>query len=179
MRPEDMIQAAMIGQRIEQIPKNFDFLPQVERISQVLSFDLVNGFNEQLRNSNSVEDSMMVTGLRMTTNTQNSGNGGFPMSQHQNDTDYLSNYNNNSSGIGAVQQYQNGYKLQQTGKASNNGSGFKAAAAFRNGSNERKSSIGGDSSSPFPQGAGGLVGHTLSPNHMLDGSFRLGANLSK
>ena len=25
MRPEDIIQAAMVGQRIEQIPKNFDF----------------------------------------------------------------------------------------------------------------------------------------------------------
>ena len=79
MRPEDIIQAAMVGQRIEQIPKNFDFAPQVVRISQVLSYEQVSGFTEQLRTSNSVEDSMMVTGLRMTTNTQNSINGGFPL----------------------------------------------------------------------------------------------------
>ena len=79
MRPEDIIQAAMVGQRIEQIPKNFDFAPQVVRISQVLSYEQVSDFTEQLRTSNSVEDSMMVTGLRMTTNTQNSINGGFPL----------------------------------------------------------------------------------------------------
>ena len=79
MRPEDIIQAAMVGQRIEQIPKNFDFAPHVERFSQVLTYESVNGFSleQQLRTSNSVEDSMMVTGLRMTSNTQNSG--GFPI----------------------------------------------------------------------------------------------------
>ena len=69
----------MVGQRIEQIPKNFDFAPHVERFSQVLTYESVNGFSleQQLRTSNSVEDSMMVTGLRMTSNTQNSG--GFPI----------------------------------------------------------------------------------------------------
>lgn len=46
MRPEDIIQAAMIGQRIEQIPKNFDFAPQVERFSQVLTYEQVSGFME-------------------------------------------------------------------------------------------------------------------------------------
>ena len=67
MRPEDIIQAAMVGQRIEQIPKNFDYGPQVERVSQVISFETVSGFSrqEELRN-NTIEDSMMVTGLRMT-----------------------------------------------------------------------------------------------------------------
>ena len=44
MRPEDIIQAAMVGQRIEQIPKNFDFAPHVERFSQVLSYEQVTGF---------------------------------------------------------------------------------------------------------------------------------------
>ena len=47
MRAEDIIQAAVSGQRIEQIPKNFDFAPQVERISQVLTFEGVNGFTYQ------------------------------------------------------------------------------------------------------------------------------------
>ena len=86
MRPEDIIQAAMVGQRIEQIPKNFDFAPHVERFSQVLTYESVCGFSleQQLRTSNSVEDSMMVTGLRMTSNTQNSG--GFPI--NQNETNY-------------------------------------------------------------------------------------------
>ena len=38
MRAEDIIQAAMVGQRIEQIPKNFDYGAQVERMNQVLSY---------------------------------------------------------------------------------------------------------------------------------------------
>ena len=40
MRAEEVIQAAMVGQRIEQIPKNFDYGVQVERVNQVLSHDL-------------------------------------------------------------------------------------------------------------------------------------------
>lgn len=58
----------MSGQRIEQIPKNFDFAAQVERVSQVLSFESVSGFIDQRMGS--IEDSMMVTGLRMTSHTQ-------------------------------------------------------------------------------------------------------------
>ena len=44
MRAEDVIQNAMNGQRVEQIPKNFDFAQNVERINQVLSYEGVNGF---------------------------------------------------------------------------------------------------------------------------------------
>ena len=66
MRAENFIQAAMTGQRIEQIPKNFDFNPQVERISQVLSHDTVLGFLK-MRDGIQEEstDPMIVTGLRM------------------------------------------------------------------------------------------------------------------
>ena len=60
---------------------------------------------------------------------------------------------------------------------SNSGLKSTKSGAFRVGSNDRKSSFGGDSNSPYPQG--GLIGQTLSPNSMVDGSFRLGANLSK
>ena len=57
----------MIGQRIEQIPKNFDYGPHVERLNQVLNFDVINSFTiEQGRMSNASEDPMMVTGLRLT-----------------------------------------------------------------------------------------------------------------
>ena len=48
---------------------------------------------------------------------------------------------------------------------------------MRGSSNDRKSSVGGDSNPGLPQG--GLVGSTLGINPQLDGSFRLGANLSK
>ena len=41
MRPEDIIQAAMVGQRIEQIPKTFDFAHQIERVNQVISYEIV------------------------------------------------------------------------------------------------------------------------------------------
>jgi len=48
MRAEDIIQAAMVGQRIEQIPKNFDYGAQVERLNQVVSFRTVSvSLNEQ------------------------------------------------------------------------------------------------------------------------------------
>ena len=57
----------MIGQRIEQIPKNFDYGPHVERLNQVLNFDVISNFTiEQGRMSNASEDPMMVTGLRLT-----------------------------------------------------------------------------------------------------------------
>ena len=46
MRPEDIIQAAMSGQRIEQVPKNFDFGQQVEKVNQVLSYDTASGYSE-------------------------------------------------------------------------------------------------------------------------------------
>ena len=62
LRPEDIISAAMAGQRVEQIPKNFDFGPNVERVSQVLSFETVSCQTRELRSSNLTEDSMMVTG---------------------------------------------------------------------------------------------------------------------
>ena len=44
MRAEDVIHAAMNGQRVEQIPKTFDFAQNVQRINQVLSYEGVNGF---------------------------------------------------------------------------------------------------------------------------------------
>lgn len=47
MRAEDIIQAAMSGQRIEQVPKNFDFNPQVEKLNQVLSYEVVNALVNQ------------------------------------------------------------------------------------------------------------------------------------
>ena len=34
------------SQRIEAIPKNFDYIPAVEKVNQVLSYDNVNGFVE-------------------------------------------------------------------------------------------------------------------------------------
>ena len=50
----------MIGQRIEQIPKNFDYGPHVERLNQGLSYDGVNSFAmEHGRMSNASEDPMM------------------------------------------------------------------------------------------------------------------------
>lgn len=68
MRAEDLIQAAMSGQRLEQIPKNFDFAPIVERVSQVLSFEGVSSFmlQQQQINPSSVDE---INGLRMTANT--------------------------------------------------------------------------------------------------------------
>ena len=66
LRPEDVISAAMAGQRIEQIPKTFDFGPNVDRASQVLSYDAVSGFIDGLRTSNlTTDESMMITGQRM------------------------------------------------------------------------------------------------------------------
>lgn len=50
--------------RIEPIPKNLDFISTVNKINQVLSYETVVGFNE--RKSNSIEESMMITGLKMT-----------------------------------------------------------------------------------------------------------------
>ena len=55
------------GQRTETLPKNFDFVPTVDKVNQVLSYETVTGFVEQRMSS--IDDSMMVTGLRMTTNT--------------------------------------------------------------------------------------------------------------
>ena len=42
LRQEDVI-SALGGQRIEVIPKNFDFGTQVSRVNQVISFESVNG----------------------------------------------------------------------------------------------------------------------------------------
>ena len=65
IRAQDIIQAAMVGQRIEQIPKNFDFAPQVARLNQILSYASATGISNENRNSN-LDDPMVVTGLRMT-----------------------------------------------------------------------------------------------------------------
>ena len=54
----------IFGTRVEPVPKNFDYIAGVSRVNQVLSFDTVIGFTE--RKMSSIEDSMMVTGLRMT-----------------------------------------------------------------------------------------------------------------
>ena len=34
------------SQRVESIPKNFDYIPTVDKINQVLSYDAVTGFVE-------------------------------------------------------------------------------------------------------------------------------------
>ena len=130
----------MIGQRIEQIPKNFDYGPQVEKLNQVLTFDSINSFTVEMgRTSNASEDPMMVTGLRLTSNA-NSGASGFP---RQPEGPFET----------TLQQYQ-GSQLPP-GYTKSGGSALKAAR--RGASQDRDSSVGGDSSSPFPQG--GIVGN--------------------
>ena len=54
----------IFGSRVEPVPKNFDYTIGANKINQVLSYDTVIGFTE--RKMSSIEDSMMVTGLRMT-----------------------------------------------------------------------------------------------------------------
>ena len=148
MRAEDIIQAAMVGQRIEQIPKNFDFGPQVRRQNQVMSFEAVNGFVEQ-RTSQLPEDAMMVTGLRMTSNTQNGGNNNFAAApfvvqeQSVNPSELYSGEPPRNSLGGASHIGSNSF--MQPGSIKSNGSGLKSKSAFRAGSNDRKSSIGADS----------------------------------
>ena len=123
----------MIGQRIEQIPKNFDYGPQVEKLNQVLTFDSINSFTVEMgRTSNASEDPMMVTGLRLTSNA-NSGGSGFP---RQPEGPFET----------TLQQYQ-GSQLPP-GYTKSGGSALKAAR--RGASQDRDSSVGGDSSSPFP-----------------------------
>ena len=144
----------MIGQRIEQIPKNFDYGPHVERLNQVLSYDGVNSFAmEHGRMSNASEDPMMVSGLRFTSNAA-SGASGFP---RQPEGPFET----------TLQQYQGAHL--PPGMTKSGGSALKAAR--RGASQDRDSSVGGDSSSPFPQG--GIVGNQFNN---LDGSFRRGAN---
>ena len=36
----------MVGQRIEPLPKNFDYGSQVDKVNQVLSFETVSGFSD-------------------------------------------------------------------------------------------------------------------------------------
>ena len=115
------------------IPKNFDFIPAVEKANQVLSYDNVNGFVEQRMSSiEHVEDSMMVTGLRMTTNT-------YAGKQDPANTTQSSGMRATSGGrLGIHGPQGTGYKI-----------GMRVA------SNERKSSIGPDPNqdglSPYPQ----------------------------
>jgi hypothetical protein len=54
----------IFGSRIEPVPKNFDYITGVNKINQVLSYDTVIVQSE--RKMSSIEDSIMVTGLRMT-----------------------------------------------------------------------------------------------------------------
>ena len=54
----------MSGQRIEQIPKNFDFSPQVEKLNQVLSHEVINGFSKPIQAD---KDPMLVNDLRVVT----------------------------------------------------------------------------------------------------------------
>lgn len=54
----------IFGSRIEPVPKNFDYITGVNKINQVLSYDTVIVQTE--RKMSSIEDSIMVTGLRMT-----------------------------------------------------------------------------------------------------------------
>lgn len=54
----------IFGSRIESVPKNFDYITGVNKINQVLSYDTVIVQSE--RKMSSIEDSIMVTGLRMT-----------------------------------------------------------------------------------------------------------------
>ena len=60
-----------MGQRIEHIPKNFDFGPNVERVNQVLSYEGLNGFVEP--RTSKFEDEMRVAGLGVTATTQDAG----------------------------------------------------------------------------------------------------------
>ena len=151
----------MIGQRIEQIPKNFDYGPHVERLNQVLTYEGINSFIvDQGRLSNASEDPMMVTGLRLTSNAA-SGASGFP---RQPEGPFET----------TLQQYQGGQL--PPGYSKSGGSALKAAR--RGASQDRDSSAGGDSSSPFPQG--GLAGNQfMGGGGPMDGSFRRGANQSK
>ena len=111
------------------IPKNFDFIPAVEKANQVLSYDNVNGFVEQRMSSiEHVDDSMMVTGLRMTTNT-------YAGKQDPANT-------TQSSGMRATSGGRQGIHGAQGPGVQVNRSGYKIG--LRVASNERKSSIGPD-----------------------------------
>ena len=141
--PNGCADPAAGSQRIETIPKNFDFIPAVEKVNQVLSYDGVNGFIEQRMSSiDQVEDSMMVTGLRMTTNT-------YAGTKDPANT-------TNSSGMRATSGGRSGVSgIQGTGMMASR-SGYKIGLGPRIASNERKSSIGPDQQniegfSPYPR----------------------------
>ena len=136
----------------------------------MLSYEVANGFIEQrVAVGNNVEDSMMVTGLRMTSNTQNSAQGFHNNSVlHQHNDAPIDTYSNDP------RSYHGNYL--NPGSIKKSGSTLKAKASLRVHSNERNS-VGSETSSPFPQG--GIVGNHLSlnqqPSQQLDGSFRKGS----
>ena len=142
---------------MEQIPKNFDFGAQVDRVSQVVSFDSVMGFMDQRMTS--IDDSMTVTGLRMTSNTQNQTNAAFPGGGAMNPNATYTSDTRNPQGTAPQPQIT-----------------ARSKQAFRSGAkgvlHERKPSVGDSSNSPFPNG---IVGNRAA----LDPAFRHGANLSK
>jgi len=138
LRTEDIIQAAMIGQRIEQIPKNFDYGPNTERTNQVISFRTVNGSSGEPLYDATSDDIMQVTGMRMTTNTQRtSGVPVFPGSS-SNGGDPNDCYSNTQEQEPRQPYQTNIFKAAQS-------SALKMKNAPRGGSVERKNSLGGDS----------------------------------
>lgn len=64
--------------------------------------------------------------------------------------------------IGATPTPSGNNYLQPGSIKSGSGLKGKNSGAFRGSSNDRKSSVGGDSNSPFPEG--GIVGNTLGLN---------------
>ena len=101
----------------------------MEKVNQVISYQSVDGFVEQRMSSiDHVDDSMMVTGLRMTTNTY--------AGRHDpaNTT--------NSSGMRATSGGRSGVSGIQGSAMQPSRSGYKIG--LRVASNERKSSIGPD-----------------------------------
>ena len=54
--------------RVENLPKNLDFVVGTDKINQVVSYENVRGFIEQRLDC--VEDSMLVTGLKMGSANQ-------------------------------------------------------------------------------------------------------------
>ena len=117
-----------------------------------------------MQNQPQSDDPMMVTGLRMTTGTQNGSVAFQPHYGAQSELNPMETYQADGRvSIGATPStgnsnyhHPNGLKGGSALKAKNN-------SAYRVNSNDRKSSIGGDSSSPFPEG--GIIGNTLGLNH--------------
>ena len=97
MRAEDIIQAAMSGQRIEQIPKVFDFSTLVEKLNQVLSYEIVNGFSKPIQSdarNNEISDAGNYTdagiGLDLRhNNNHNNTNGSGSNASTNNGSTYL------------------------------------------------------------------------------------------